>query len=146
MPGPAKVPAHLKLLRGTLMRPPPQDASTPALPVLDVEPSPPPWLKDAEALREWKRLAPVLTANRLLHEGNIGLLAQLCAVHGRLVKIWSSEGSANAALVMTYRMLSNSLGMLGWELQQSARPDNRQSKQANRFAANAANNVRGGTR
>src|SRR5207249_1018074 len=78
-----------------------------------------------------------------LHEGNIGLLAQLCAVHGRLVKIWSSEGSANATLVVTYRMLSNSLGMLGWEGPQSARPDNRQSKQANRFAANAANNVRG---
>jgi len=103
-------------------------------------------LTNLDAVREWNRLAPVLTANRLLHEGNIGLLAQLCAVHGRLVKIWSGEGSANAALVVAYRMLSNSLGMLGWDMPQSARPDNRQSKQANRFASNAANNVHGGAR
>jgi hypothetical protein len=134
----------LKLLRGTLARIPQGTSATDALSPINAVPSPPGWLTNVDAAREWNRLASVLTANRLLHEGNIRLLAQLCAVHGRLVKIWSSEGSANAALVMTYRMLSNSPGMLGWEGPHSARPDNRQSKQANRFAANAANNRRRG--
>src|SRR6266513_5678352 len=113
MPGPAKAPAHLKLLRGTHSRPPSVGSKTPALPVINVVPSAPAWLTNVDAVREWNRLAPVLTANRLLHAGNLGLLAQLCAVHGRLVQIWSSDGRANAALVATYRMLSNSLGMLG---------------------------------
>jgi len=99
------------------------------LPAINAVPSAPAWLTNMDAVREWNRLAPVLTANRLLHAGNLGLLAQLCAVHGRLVQIWSSDGRANAALVATYRMLSNSLGMLGWELPQNAKP--------NRFANNS---------
>jgi phage terminase small subunit len=134
MPGPAKQSPRLKLLRGTLQ---PKDRDAPAppeLPAFDAVPSPPEWLTDAEAIREWHRLAPVLTAHRLLSAGNIGLLAQLCAVHGHLVRVWRA-GKANAALVATYRTLSNSLGLLSMNLSAPSK--------GNRFAAYAARRPQG---
>lgn len=94
---------------------------------LDPVPTPPRWLKNKDALREWNRLAPILTANGLLNEGNIGLLQQLCAVHGHLVLLWSTGAKANAALIATYRMLSNSPGLLGFNIP-SAKPSNRFTK------------------
>ena len=126
MPGPQKIPPRLKLLRGTAHVADRVAAleSTPPLPALDAVPTPPHWLKNLNARAEWDRLAPVLTANRLLHAGNIGLLAQLCAVHGHLVDIWTNGLKANAALVATYRMLSNSLGLLNWDVP-TAKPGNR---------------------
>ena len=94
-------------------------------------------MKSAEAVREWRRLAPILWTNKLLNEGNIGLLAQLCAVHAHLVTIWrrGSKAKPNAALVATYRMLSNSLGLLNWDIPIV--------KPGNRFADNAFKGKRG---
>jgi hypothetical protein len=110
----------LKLLRGTHRGEAGEAAEGPALPAVDAAPPPPAWLREPEALREWHRLAPLLVANRLLHAGNVGLLAQACAVHGRLARTWQEGGTPPAALVAAYRMLCNSLGMLGWQAPGSA--------------------------
>ena len=136
MPGPPKTPLRLKLLRGTLNVPTRNAPETAALPAIDAVPTPPRWLKNKDAVREWNRLAPLLTANGLLNQGNIGLLQQLCAVHGHLVLLWSTGAKANAALIATYRMLSNSLGLLGFDIQ-SAKPGNRFSKHARQLPTGA---------
>lgn len=120
---------HLKLLSGT-GRPDRAAPETPALPVLDAVPSAPPWLTNIDAVKEWNRLAGVLVANRLLHDGNISVFAQLCALHGRLVQIWNDRETPTAALLAGYRSLSASLGLLGMAL--SAHAD-----KPNRFANNA---------
>jgi len=133
MRGPAKQPRHLKSIKGTLRRGR-VAPETPPLPALGAAPTPPRWLTNADAVREWQRLAPILTANRLLHAGNVGLLAQLAAVHGRLVEIWTTGAKPNAALVATYRRLLNSLGLLGWHPPAAAPA----AAPANKFARNAA--------
>lgn len=130
MPGPAPTPRRLKLLRGTLAQPECDVTETAALPVFHGVPMPPRWLKDAEAVREWNRLAPMLVATRLLNEGNIGLLGQLCATHGYLIRLWSSGEKANAALIATYRTLSNSLGLLGWDIPSRSKAENRFARHA----------------
>lgn len=132
MPGPKKVPHHLKLIRGTALSPKTgasASATTPALPAVNVVPNPPRWMKNPDAVAEWNRLAPLLVSTRLLTAGNLGLLEQLCATRGYLVRIWREDLRANAALIASYRMLHNSLGLLGWEVPQ-AQP-------GNRFASNA---------
>lgn len=127
MPGPKKTPPHLKIIKGTLSS---RDsraaaaASTPGLPPLDVAPTPPAWLTKKAARAEWARLAPILVANKLLTDGNVGLLAHLCACHGHLTDIWQHGLKANAALVMNYRTLSNSLGLLALDIP-AAKPGNR---------------------
>src|SRR5258708_4667356 len=114
MPGPAKTAIHLRVLRGTATgRLPVAPAASGLLP-LNATPSPPAWMSDPEARREWRRLAPILVTTRLLNDGNIGLLAQACAAHGRLCAIWSSGATANTALIMSYRTMLNSLGLLAW--------------------------------
>lgn len=137
MPGPKKVPLHLKLIKGTVCardrRPSPNAQITPGLPPINAIPAPPAWMQNKAALAEWGRLAPVLVANRLLTDGNLGLLAQLCAVHGNLVGIWKSGMKANAALVASYRALSNSLGLLDWNVSGVKAGHNRFAKNAARI-------------
>lgn len=101
---------HLKLLSGT-GRPDRAAPETPALPVLDSVPPPPLWMTNLNAMKEWNRLAPALVANRLLHEGNIAMLGQLCALHGHLVQMWIEGETPTAALLSAYRALSVALGL-----------------------------------
>jgi phage terminase small subunit len=129
MPGPKKVPCHLKVIRGTASSPNNTAATTPALPAVNVVPNPPRWMKNPDACAHWNRLAPLLVSTHLLNAGNLGLLEQLCATHGYLVRIWREDLRANAALIASYRMLSNSLGMLGWDIPK-AQPGNRFAKNA----------------
>jgi phage terminase small subunit len=107
MPTPRK-PPHLKLLSGS-RQPDPGPAID--LPVLEVVPPPPEWLPNAHAVNEWKRLALVLTANRLLTEASLGALGVLCAIHGEIVDLWSRRVSPTGHLLAQYRNLSNDFGM-----------------------------------
>lgn len=132
MPGPKKTARHLKLIKGTLTardNRPSAVATTPGLPPLDAVPPPPAWLTKKAARAEWGRLAPILVANKLLTDGNVGLLAQLVSVHAHLVDAWSNGLRANAALVATYRALSGSLGLLALDIP-TAKPGNRFAKNA----------------
>lgn len=114
---------HLKLLSGT-SRP---DRVLPAgvsLPPLDVSPEPPDWLPNAHAVREWNRLLPVMMANRLLNAGNVGLFAQMCALHGHLVTAWATGEAPTAAMISTHRATCAALGLLGMTLPEPAAKPN----------------------
>ena len=110
---------HLKLLAGT-SRYDRAAPTTPVLPVLDVVPNPPAWLVNLEAVREWHRLAGVLTANKLLHAGNLSLFGQMCALHGYLVQAWATGEPPTAALISTHRATCVALGLLGMGLPKAA--------------------------
>lgn len=117
-------PTALKLLASTA-RPDRIAPATSALPVLDAVPTPPSWLTNVDAVKEWRRLSPVLVATRLLHEGNVAMLGQLCALHGRLVEMWIGGKTPTAALLSAYRGLCNTLGLSGMVLAPPADKPNR---------------------
>ena len=105
----------LKLLAGTA-RPDRAAPGTAALPPIDGAPSPPTWLTDLTAVREWHRLAGTLSACKLLNAGNVGLLAQLCALHAKLIATWNEGLTPTAALLSAYRGLSHDLGLTSMSL------------------------------
>lgn len=114
-------PASLKLLAGTA-RADRAAPATPALPAIDTTPNPPLWLTNVDAVKEWRRLSPILVANHLLHQGNVSLLGQLCALHGRLVEMWTGGATPTAALLSAYRGLYNAMGLSSMALQAPADP------------------------
>lgn len=110
MPGPAKTPRHLKLLRGTVQRCRDVAPSTAALPAIDAA-TPPAWLQDITAIAEFKRLAAVLIVNKLLTAGNTALLAHLAMCHARIAAAWLADRTPSAALLTVYRRLSADLSL-----------------------------------
>jgi phage terminase small subunit len=110
MPGPGKKPASLKVIGGTDRADRAQGEHV-ALPLVDGIPNPPDWLPNAHAKKEWKRLAPILVANKLLTEGGLSALGMLCALHGKLVQLWSAGESPTGHMVAQYRNMINDFGL-----------------------------------
>jgi phage terminase small subunit len=110
MPGPSKRPAQLKAIAGTER----QDRAAPApvdLPLVAFAPSAPDWLPNAHAVKEWERLAPILTANKLLTEAGCSALGMLCALHGKLVQLWAAGEAPTGHMMAQYRNLVNDFGL-----------------------------------
>lgn len=76
MPGPGKKPASLKVVAGTDRK----DRTAiivVELPLIKEVPPAPDWLPNAHAVKEWDRLAKILTANKLLAEGGLSALGKV---------------------------------------------------------------------
>lgn len=103
-------PSHLKAIAGTgrADRAPPTFVD---LPLVDEVPSAPDWLPNGHAIKEWDRLAPILYANKLLTEAATSALAQMCALHGKIVQLYAAGESPNASMVAQYRALANDFGL-----------------------------------
>lgn len=110
MPGPSKKPAALKSLAGTTQ---PCRAAPAAvdLPVVTKVPGAPVWLPAGPARAEWKRLATMLTANKLLTEGGLSALAVLCGLYGKIVAMFEADETPTASLVAQYRTMVNDFGL-----------------------------------
>lgn len=108
MANPGK-PYALKVISGSrrLGRP----TSTVALPLLQDIPAPPDWLLNADAVREWHRLVPILMNCGLLTAASSAVLAHLCCVHGAICRTLSAGQQPRAAMVAQYRMLLNDFGL-----------------------------------
>lgn len=110
MPGPGKKPKHLKVVAGTSRKD--RDAEVVVdLPVIDQVPEPAGWLLNAHAINEWKRLARILTANKLLTEGGLSALGMLCNLHGEIVRQTSVGMMPPAHLFAQYRAMANDFGL-----------------------------------
>ena len=135
MPGPKKLPRHLKLLRGTVQ--PCRDVASDkqALPAIDCAIAPA-WMQDEAAIAEFKRLAAVLTANKMLTGGNVQILAHLAMLHARVTASWTEGGTPSAALLTVYRRLAGDLGL-------TALPMPTPTSKPNRFFELAARGRRG---
>lgn len=104
-------PTSLKVVAGT-DRPCRRPESAPVeMPALDHIPDPPDWLPNAHAVKEWQRLAPILTANKLLTEAGLSALGQLCALHGKVVQLYSAGEAPVASMVAQLRGLMNDFGL-----------------------------------
>lgn len=110
MPGPGRKPTRLKVISGTT-QPCRAIAATVALPAVDAVPDAPDWLPNAHAIKEWRRLAPILVANKLLTEAGLAALAHLCALHGKIVQLYTAGEAPAASLVSQYRNLINDFGL-----------------------------------
>jgi phage terminase small subunit len=103
-------PTHLKVVAGTA-QPCRAEAPHVELPLVESAPTAPDWLPNAHAIKEWDRLASILTANRLLTEASLSTLGVLCATHGDLVDDWARGNKPTAAAVGLYRNLANDFGL-----------------------------------
>ena len=104
-------PTSLKVVAGT-DRPCRRPESAPVeIPALDHIPDPPDWLRNAHAVKEWQRLAPILTANKLLTEAGLSALGQLCALHGKVVQLYAAGEAPVASMVAQLRGLMNDFGL-----------------------------------
>lgn len=101
------VPPNLKVLRGTTR--PDRPAANAPIGAFDELPDPPSWLP-ALGVIEYARLGKVLTANGLLHAGNVGLLVLAAAVHAKLAQEMMAGLPLTAALVARYQSLLAELG------------------------------------
>ena len=102
------VPPNLKVLRGTT-RPDRPAAEGASIEACDELPDPPDWLPVLGVI-EYERLGKVLTANGLLHAGNVGLLVLAAAVHAKLAQETAAGLPLTAALVARYQSLLSELG------------------------------------
>ena len=81
------------------------------LPPLTQAPPAPDWLPNAHAVKEWNRLAPILSANRLLTEAGLSALGMLCALTGRLIQLWTAGELPTGHMLAQYRNLTNDFGL-----------------------------------
>lgn len=110
MAGPGKKPAGLKVVAGTTRKDRAPEAHA-ELPVLAAVPPAPDWLPNSHAVKEWDRLAKILTANRLLTEAGLSALGMLCALHGKIVQLYAAGEAPTASMAGTLRNMENDFGL-----------------------------------
>lgn len=103
-------PPQLKVIAGTERKDRDTGPSV-VLPLVAAIPEAPDWLPNAHAVREWERLARILTANKLLTEAGCSTLGHLCALHGKLVQIWAAGEVPTGQMQAQYRNLINDFGL-----------------------------------
>jgi phage terminase small subunit len=133
MPGPGKKPAGMKLVAGTARKDRTPESSV-DLPVLSDVPPAPDWLPNAHAIKEWNRLAAILTANKLLTEGGLSSLGMLCALHGKIVQLYAAGEAPTASMAGTLRNMENDFGLTP-VAQGKVKPVG-DPKEGNKFASN----------
>ncbi len=132
MAGPGKKPTKLKVVAGTARKDREPEAVV-DLPVLDNVPAAPDWMLNAHAVKEWDRLAKILTANKLLTEGGLSALGMLCNLHGEIVRQTSVGMMPPAHLFAQYRAMANDFGLTP-VAQGKVKPGGEEKKPGGRFA------------
>jgi len=133
MPGPGKKPSHLKAVAGTTRKDRAPASPLPEIPAIECIPSAPDWLLNAHAINEWKRLAAILTANKLLTEGGLSALGMLCNLHGEIVRQTSVGMMPPAHLFAQYRAMVNDFGLTP-VAQGKVKPSGETEKPASKFS------------
>lgn len=133
MAGRPRKPTQLKVIAGTTQK---CRESAPAveLPLVSSTPEAPDWLPNAHAVKEWDRLAPILTANKLLTEAGCSALGHLCALHGKIVQLWAAGEAPTGHMLAQYRNLVNDFGLTP-VAQGKVKPQGKEAD-ANPFARN----------
>jgi phage terminase small subunit len=129
-----KKPEHLKIISGT-SRPSGDKAPAIDLPLVDSVPNPPDWLPNAHAVTEWKRLAPILHANKLLTEACLTTLGHLCALHGKMAQLYAAGESPTGHMAAQYRGLANDFGLTAVAIGK-VKPTGDSIPKGNKFANN----------
>jgi phage terminase small subunit len=104
------------------------------LPLVDAIPDAPDWLPNMHAAKEWNRLAPMLYASRLLTEAALVSLGHLCALHGKIVQLYTAGEAPPASMIAQHRALSNDFGLT--PASRGKVVPAQSAKESNRFANN----------
>lgn len=104
--GRPKKPHALKVLSGTV-QPCRIDPDDHEFQPLSEIPPPPDWLPNAHAVKEWHRLTEILFASHILTDASLSALAHLCALHGKIVQLYSAGENPNATLAGALRSMQN---------------------------------------
>lgn len=131
--GPGKKPGALKVIAGTDRKDRAPEAVV-DLPLAEKIPSPPDWLPNAHAVKEWQRLAQILFNVGLLTEGALSALGHLCALHGKMVQLYTAGESPSGHMVAQYRALINDFGLT--PVAQGKVKAGGEKEKTNRFAKN----------
>lgn len=110
MSGPPRKPSHLKAVAGT-SRPDREPEVGVEFTPLAGTPLPVDWLPNAHAVNEWRRLAPILVANRLLAEADLSAFGHMCALHGKIVQLWAAGEAPTGHMVAQYNALASAFGL-----------------------------------
>jgi hypothetical protein len=95
-------------------------------------------LPNSHAVSEWHRLGGILLAKQLLTTASLAPFAHMCAVHGKLVQLWTAGEVPRSNLLARYRALANDFGLTPVAQSRiSARGGNGPSN-SNPFARNGA--------
>ena len=110
MSGPPPKPRHLKSISCT------ERGDREAPPSVEFEPmggipAPVDWLPNAHAVNEWRRLAPILVANKLLTEADLSPFGHLCSLHGKMVQLWAAGEAPTGHMVAQYNALASAFGL-----------------------------------
>ena len=131
MPNPRK-PDNVKILHGTFRK----SRAAPAhveMTSLTEPPAAPDWLPNSHAVKEWNRIAPILVSYKLLPEASISPLGHYCALHGRLVQLWTAGEVPQASMLAQHRAMAGDLALTAVS-QQKIKPRNTDSEVKNPFA------------
>ena len=90
-------------------------------------------LDDPSPSPQWQRLAPILTANKLLTEAGLSALGQLCARPGKVVQLYAAGEAPVASMVAQLRGLMNDFGLTP-VAQGKVKPGGDETKAGNKFA------------
>lgn len=126
-------PRALKVLSGTVQPCRDRAGAFDAEPLVRA-PEAPDWLPNAHALKEWARLAPILTKQKILAEGDLSTLGMLCALHGKIVQLYAAGETPTASMIATLRGMQSDFGLSAAARDKvSAVPD---SRKENLFGSN----------
>ena len=103
--------AKLKALANTTRKDREDKNNCVDFPLMRRVPKPPAWLPNAAAKTEFRRLAPILFNNKLLTESSVGPLAQLCALHGKIVQLYKAGQLPSVSMIGAYRNFANDFGL-----------------------------------
>lgn len=83
---------------------------------LQLVPDPPSWLEsDIRAISEWRRLAPLLIADKVLAEKDLQTLANLCLTQSRIMDSVANPLDFSPGLHAAYAKYASALGLAhGW--------------------------------
>ena len=126
-------PSTLKAISGTSQKCR-ENPSAAELPALDDVPVAPDWLPNSHAIKEWDRLAKILTANKLLTEAGLSALGMMCALHGKIVQLYAAGEAPTASMAGTLRNMQNDFGVTPVS-QGKVKPVG-ESEKTNKFANN----------
>lgn len=105
-----KKPKNLKIISGTIQKCRENRSSLEPTLIQEV-PSPPDWLPNTHAVKEWNRLAPILIANKLLTDLGLSAFAVMCALHGKIIQLFGAGEMPTGHMLAQYRNLANDFGL-----------------------------------
>lgn len=104
-----RTPNHLKIVRNTAqpVRMRPEEL---AFAPITGDIQPPDWL-EVHAMKEWKRIVPILQRKRVLSEADLSALAMMCMLHGKIVKASIGGVEVHAADTAQLRLYLSEFGL-----------------------------------